>query len=73
MTDGVVRSRIVPLLPEGSVVSTPRHHTGVVITEYGAADLSGLTVRERAAALVGIAHPDFRPQLAEVAGTLGRR
>jgi acyl-CoA hydrolase len=72
VTDGVVRSRIVPLLPEGSVVSTPRHHTGVVITEYGAADLSGLTVRERATALAGIAHPDFRPQLAEVADTLGR-
>jgi acyl-CoA hydrolase len=69
---GAVRSRIVPLLPEGSVVSTPRHHTGVVITEYGAADLSGLTVRERATALVGIAHPDFRAQLAEVADTLGR-
>jgi acyl-CoA hydrolase len=69
---GAARSRIVPLLPEGSVVSTPRHHTGVVITEYGAADLSGLTVRERATALVGIAHPDFRPQLAEVADTLGR-
>jgi len=72
LTDGVIRSRIVPVLPEGSVVSTPRHHTGVVITEYGAADLSGLTVRERAAALVGIAHPDFRPGLADMAGTLGR-
>ena len=71
VVDGVTRSRIVPLLPEGSVVSTPRHHTGVVITEYGAADLSGLTVRERAAALVGIAHPDFRSGLAEVAATLG--
>ena len=30
------------------MVSTPRHHTGVVITEYGAAELTGLTVRERA-------------------------
>jgi acyl-CoA hydrolase len=73
VVDGTTRSRIVPLLPEGSVVSTPRHHTGVVITEYGAAELSGLTVRERAAALVGIAHPDFRSGLAEVAATLGRR
>jgi acyl-CoA hydrolase len=73
VVDGTTRSRIVPLLPEGSVVSTPRHHTGVVITEHGAAELSGLTVRERAAALVGIAHPDFRPGLAEVAATLGRR
>jgi acyl-CoA hydrolase len=69
---GTTRSRIVPLLPEGSVVSTPRHHTGVVITEYGAADLSGLTVRERAVALAGIAHPDFRAGLAEVAAGLGR-
>ena len=73
VVDGTTRSRIVPLLPEGSVVSTPRHHTGVVITEHGAAELSGLTVRERAAALVGIAHPDFRSGLAEVAATLGRR
>ena len=66
------RSRIVPLLPEGSVVSTPRHHTGVVITEYGSADLSGLTVHERAMALADIAHPDFRDQLRAVAADLGR-
>jgi acyl-CoA hydrolase len=72
VANGVRRSRIVPLLPEGSVVSTPRHHTGVVITEHGAADLSGLTVRERAAALVEIAHPDFRDELRGVAATLGR-
>jgi acyl-CoA hydrolase len=72
VTNGVTRSRIVPLLPEGSVVSTPRHHTGVVVTEYGAADLSGRTVRERAAALVAIAHPDFRDELADRAATLGR-
>jgi acyl-CoA hydrolase len=73
VVNGATRSRIVGLLPEGSVVSTPRHHTGVVITEYGAADLTGLTVRERAEALTAIAHPDFRAGLAEVAGTLGRR
>ncbi len=35
VANGVTRSRIVPCLPEGSVVSTPRHHTGVVITEHG--------------------------------------
>ena len=72
VSNGVTRSRIVPTLPEGSVVSTPRHHTGVVITEYGSADLSGRTVRERAAALVDIAHPDFRDELRSVAATLGR-
>ena len=72
VSNGVTRSRIVPTLPEGSVVSTPRHHTGVVITEHGSADLSGRTVRERAAALVEIAHPDFRPELRERAAALGR-
>lgn len=70
---GVVRSCILPLLPEGAVVSTPRHHTGVVVTEYGAAELTGLTVRERARALADIAHPDFRPELQMVANTLGRK
>lgn len=69
---GVTRSRIAGLLPEGSVVSTPRHHTGVVVTEYGAADLTGLTVGERAEALCGIAHPDFRAGLAETAAGLRR-
>jgi len=73
VSNGVTRSRIVPVLPEGSVVSTPRHHTGVVVTEYGSADLSGRTVRERAAALAEIAHPDFRGELRAAAVELGRR
>ena len=71
--DGVVRSRIVPRLPEGAVVSTPRHHTGAVVTEYGTAELTGLTVRERAAELAEIAHPDFRDRLRDVAQSLGRK
>jgi acyl-CoA hydrolase len=71
--DGKVVSRIVGLLPQGSVVSTPRHHTGVVITEYGAAELTGLTVSERAHLLVDIAHPDFRKDLRKVADEIGRR
>ncbi len=70
---GLERSRIVPLLPDGSVVSTPRHHTGVVVTEYGTAELTGLTVRERARTLADIAHPDFRAELHAVADTLGRK
>ncbi len=68
-----MHSRILPFLPEGAVVSTPRHHTGVVVTEYGAAELTGLTVRERARALADIAHPDFRAELHAVAETLGRQ
>jgi acyl-CoA hydrolase len=73
VTNGVTRSRIVPMLPEGAIVSTPRHHTGVVVTEYGAAELSGRTVRERAAALAEIAHPDFRDELRSRAADLDRR
>jgi acyl-CoA hydrolase len=73
VSNGVTRSRIVPVLPEGAVVSTPRHHTGVVVTEHGSADLSGRTVRERATALAEIAHPDFRGGLRARAAVLGRR
>jgi acyl-CoA hydrolase len=65
-----VRSRLVPALPEGSIVSTPRHHTGVIVTEYGSADLVGLTVGERARALAELAHPDFRPGLREAAARI---
>jgi acyl-CoA hydrolase len=70
---GTPVSRIVGALPEGSVVSTPRHHTGVVVTEFGVAELSGLTVRERAHALVDIAHPDHRAALRQFADRLGSR
>ncbi len=70
--NGEVVSRIVGGPPQGSVVSTPRHHTGVVITEFGAAELTGLTVRERAHQLVDIAHPDFRPTLRKEADALDR-
>jgi len=70
--DGELVSRIVGRLPEGAIVSTPRHHTGVVVTEYGAAELTGLTVSERAHLLAEIAHPDFRADLRKVADDLGR-
>jgi acyl-CoA hydrolase len=70
--DGEVVSRIAGVPPQGSVVSTPRHHTGVVITEYGAAELTGRTVRERAHLLADIAHPDFRRDLRKAADGLGR-
>jgi len=61
----------VAKLPEGSVVSTPRHHTGVVVTEYGVAELSGYTVRERAHALAETAHPTVRNELHAAADTMG--
>jgi acyl-CoA hydrolase len=68
---GTPVSRIVGQLPAGSIVSTPRHHTGVVVTEFGVAELVGLTVRERAHALVDIAHPESRPALRTMADSLG--
>lgn len=66
--DGVVVSRILGELPTGSIISTPRHQVDVVVTEFGAAELAGKTIRERAMALVAVAHPDFRDELAQMAG-----
>lgn len=56
-------SSIVPSLPLGTAVTTPRHHVQYVVTEHGVADLTMLTARERAAALIAVAHPDFRAEL----------
>jgi 4-hydroxybutyrate CoA-transferase len=58
-------SRIVPYLDYGSVVTTSRCDVHYVATEYGVADLKGKSVRERAEALVSIAHPKFRDELAK--------
>lgn len=69
--DGGPVSRIMGFLPEGTVVTTPRHQLDVVVTEYGAASLRGRTVRERAVALAGIAHPDDRAELMARAETMG--
>ena len=60
---GSLVSRITADLPPGSIVTTPRHQTDVVITEHGVAELRGRTVAERAAALAEIAHPAFRDEL----------
>lgn len=69
--DGVLRSRIVPLLDRGTVVTTPRHQVDVVVTEFGSAELRGNTVRERAEALAAVAHPDFREELVAAAASIG--
>jgi acyl-CoA hydrolase len=61
-------STIVPRLPEGTLVTTPRHHVQWVVTEHGAVDLSVLGDRSRAEALVGLAHPDFRETLRAALG-----
>ncbi len=60
---GGQESRIVPLLKEGAGVVTSRGDVHYVVTEYGIAFLHGKNLKERARALVGIAHPDFREEL----------
>jgi acyl-CoA hydrolase len=57
-------SRIVPELSPGAGVVTTRGHVHWMITEYGAVNLHGKTLRERGEAMVSIAHPDFRAELA---------
>ncbi len=56
-------SRIVPTLAEGAGVVTSRGDVHYVVTEYGVAELHGKTTRERALALIHIAHPKFRDEL----------
>jgi 4-hydroxybutyrate CoA-transferase len=56
-------SRIVPQLEPGAAVTTPRTYIDNVITEYGIVNLAGKTQRQRAEALIEVAHPDFRPEL----------
>lgn len=63
-------SRIVPVLDPGAGVVTSRGDVHYVVTEYGVAYLHGKSVRERATALIEIAHPDFRDELR--AEALGR-
>ncbi len=57
------RSRIVFNLTEGNIVTTTRADMMYVVTEYGIVNLKGKSVPERARALIGIAHPDFREGL----------
>ena len=60
---GQRKSRIVLELTPGNVVTVPRTDMMYVVTEYGIANLKGKTVAERAHALIGLAHPDFREDL----------
>jgi acyl-CoA hydrolase len=60
---GERRSRIVLDLTPGNIVTTPRSDVMYVVTEYGMVNLKGKSVAERARALIGIAHPDYREQL----------
>ncbi|MBQ9989801.1 MAG: butyryl-CoA:acetate CoA-transferase [Lachnospiraceae bacterium] len=61
--DGNLKSRIMPTLNTGSVVTDTRTNVHYVVTEHGMVNLKGLSSWQRAEALISIAHPDFRDQL----------
>jgi 4-hydroxybutyrate CoA-transferase len=63
-------SRIVPTLPQGTVVTIQRNLADLIVTEYGVARLKGKTLRQRAQELINIAHPDFREELRREAAKL---
>lgn len=65
--EGERRSNIVPAIPAGAAVSAPRTMIQYVATEYGIASLAGKSLRERAEAMAGLAHPDFREELTKYA------
>jgi acyl-CoA hydrolase len=56
-------SRIVPFLKQGAGVVTTRGHVHWVVTEYGSVDLFGKNLKQRAKALIDIAHPEHRQEL----------
>jgi acetyl-CoA hydrolase len=68
--DGRLISKIVATLKPGAGVVTTRNHVHYVVTEYGVADLYGKSIRQRAQALINIAHPDFRDELRKQAQEL---
>jgi len=56
-------SRIVPQLKQGSIVTTPRNDAFYLVTEYGVANLKGKSTKERALAIINLAHPRYREEL----------
>ena len=61
--DGELKSRILPTLNPGSIVTDTRCNTHYLVTEYGKVNLKGLSTWQRAEAIISIAHPQFRDEL----------
>jgi 4-hydroxybutyrate CoA-transferase len=70
--NGQLKSRIIGDMTPHPAVTTPRHVTRVIVTEYGFPGLRGLTAKERARAMISSAHPQFRDELSGAAELLGR-
>lgn len=64
-------SRIVPTITPGAAIAASRYDVDYIVTEYGVAQLWGKTVKERAEALISIAHPKYRDGLREYAENAG--
>lgn len=65
--NGNLQSRILPVLSPGTIVTLPRSLVQYIATEYGIAQFKGKSTYERAEALIGIAHPQFRDKLVQAA------
>lgn len=61
--DGQVKSRILPTLDPGSIVTDTRANIHYLVTEYGKVNLKGLSTWQKAEAIISVAHPDFRDEL----------
>lgn len=61
--DGTLISKISPYIDQGAAVTTSRNDVDYIVTEYGIAPLKGKSLKDRARALINIAHPDFRDDL----------
>ena len=69
--NGERRSRVVLNLSPGNIVTAPRSDMMYVVTEFGVVNLKGKSVPERAKAMISLAHPDFRDDLARDARANG--
>lgn len=69
--EGNLKSRIVPTLTEGAVVTVPRSMNYYVVTEYGIANMKAKSTWERAEALINLSHPDLRDELIQAADKMG--
>lgn len=70
-SDGQMKSRIVPTLEQGAIVTDPRTAAQYIVTEYGKFNLKGKTTWQRAEGLINLAYPDFREDLIKAAEKQG--
>lgn len=69
--DGSLKTRIVPIITPGGIVTDPRSAAHYIVTEYGKYSLKGMSVWQRAEGLINIAHPDVRDDLIKAAQEQG--